>query len=186
MYEAPAPLFDVHRWVIPATTCDYPVLAVARDGSALLSLGGHSLSFDWGIPEEAQPWLAKEFAPCGQTLRCDLSRVRELLAATFPGGALFGSLRFDDELRPTHLALALTAQQFADQGAEYWLPDPGSYLRYYREPDRLLPVTASERAMLEVCVATFAELAAQYGELLRQPLPPRYRMAGRRAPEQDN
>jgi len=103
-----------------------------------------------------------------------------------PRGALFGSLRFDDQLRPMHLALALTAQQEADQGAEYSLPAPGVYLRYYREPDRLLPVTDAERAMLDGCVATFSELAAQYGELLRQPLPPRYRLAGRRGPDLDN
>jgi len=53
MDEAPAPLFEVHLWVLPATTCDYPVLAIAQDGSALLSLGGHNLTFDWGIPKEA-------------------------------------------------------------------------------------------------------------------------------------
>jgi hypothetical protein len=33
--------------------CDYPVLAVAKDQSALLSLGDYCLAFDWGIPEEA-------------------------------------------------------------------------------------------------------------------------------------
>lgn len=177
MQHAQATLFDVHQWMIPATTCVYPVLAVAQDRSALLSLGAHCLSFDWGIPAEAQPWLTEEFAPVGQTLRCDLSMVRHFLAATFPGGAEFGLIRFDEELRPTHLELALAAQQEAEPGAEYLLHARGTYQRFRREPDRLIPVTAAERAMLDVCVATFTELAAQYGTLLRQPLPPRYRSA---------
>jgi hypothetical protein len=167
-------LFDVHRWIVSATTCDYPLLAVAQDRSAMLSLGDYSLSFDCGIPDEAQPWLAHEFAPMGETVHLDLSTVRTVVAATFPGGAEFGIVRFDDDLRIVQLELGLAAQEEAEMSAEYVILGPGRYCRQWRDPDRLLPVSFTERTMLDVCVATFTELATQHGALLRLPLPPRF------------
>ena len=53
METASPTLFDVHRWIVSATTCDYPLLAVAQDRSAMLSMGDYSLCFDCGIPEQA-------------------------------------------------------------------------------------------------------------------------------------
>jgi hypothetical protein len=182
METASPTLFEVHRWIVSATTCDYPLLAVAQDRSALLSLGDYSLSFDCGIPDEAQPWLAHEFAPMGQTVGLDLSTVRMVVAATLPGGAECGIVRFDDDLRVTHFELGLAAQQEAEMSAEYVILGPGKYCRQWRDPDRLLPVSAVEKTMLDVCVATFTELATQHGALLRQPLPPRFSgMLGRTA-----
>ncbi len=186
MHPAAATLFDVHHWIFPATTCDYPVLAVAQDRSALLALGDYTLSFDWGIPDEAQPWLAQDFAPLGQTLHCDLSSLAAVLQATFAGGAEFGLVRFDDELRPVHLELGLAAQREAEAGAEYLIHALGSYRRLDLTSERLILVSRAEQAMLDVGVATFVELATEYGELLRQPLPPRYRSPGRLPPAPAN
>jgi hypothetical protein len=175
METASPTLFEVHRWIASATTCDYPLLAVAQDRSALLALGDYSLSFDLGIPNEAQDWLAHEFAPMGQTVRFDLSTVRTVVAATFPSGAECGIVHFDDQLRVTRFELGLAAQQEAELSAEYVILGPGKYRRQGRDPDRLLPVSAAEKTLLDVCVATFTELATQHGALLRQPLPPRFR-----------
>ena len=178
MFEASPTVFDVHQWVMPATTCDYPVLAVAQDQSAVLSLGDYSLAFDWGIPEEAEPWLKDDFARTEQTLQCDISTMRALLASTFAGGVEFGTLTFDEDLRPTGIQFALANQEEAEAVAEYRIQGAGNYLRYYREPERLVPVTAAERIMLDVCVATFTEIAARHAILVRQPPPPRYRGGG--------
>jgi hypothetical protein len=175
MYTAGSAFFDVHQWMIPTTTCDYPVLAVAQDRSALLSIGDYCLSFDWGVPDEAQPWLADEFLPTGQTLRCDLSAVRQVLAATFAGGVEFGIFSFDSELCPTSVQLALAAQEEAEESAEYVIHGLGNYRRLYREQERIVAVSAAERVMLDVCVSTFQEIAVQNAILLRQPPPPRYR-----------
>ena len=51
----------------------------------------------------------------------------------------------------------------------------GCYQRLYRDLDSVGPVTPAERAMLDVCIATFTELAAQCARLVLAPPPPRYR-----------
>ena len=59
----------------------------------------------------------------------------------------------------------------------------GCYQRLYRDPDSVGPVAPAERAMLDVCVATFADLAARCARLVREPPPPRYRpRAGKKLP----
>ena len=167
--------FVVYRWANPKTTSDYPFLAVARDKSALLSLGDYGATLDWGIPDEATNWLARDFAPTGEILECDLSQMKRALRALFPGDAEFASVRFGSELLPSELQLVLTSQAAADQGPEYLIQGRGSYLRVERDRDTHSPVEPAERDMLDVCTSTFAELAAQYTTKIIEPPPPRYR-----------
>ena len=169
--------FVVYRWKNPRTTSDYPFLAVARDKTALLSLGDYGATLDWGIPDEATNWLARDFAPTGEILECDLSGMKCALSALSPGDAEFASVRFGEELLPSELQLVLTSQEAADQGPEYLIQGDGSYLRLARNLDMQSPVDPSERAMLDVCTSTFAELAAQYTAKIIEPPPPRYRSA---------
>ena len=167
--------FVVYRWQNPQTTSDYPYLAVAQDRSALLSLGDYGVTLDWGIPEEATDWLARDFAPTGEVLECDLSSMTDALAALFHGAAEFASVRFGAELMPSELQLVLASQEAADQGPEYVIQGLGSYMRMERDINMQGPVDQEERAMLDVCASTFAELAAQYTAKIIEPPPPRYR-----------
>ena len=51
MLDATKTTFNVYRWSNPATTSDYPYIAMAEDRSAVLSLGSYGLGFDWIIPD---------------------------------------------------------------------------------------------------------------------------------------
>ena len=175
MTATPSPTaFIVYRWANPETTSDYPYLAVAQDQSALLSLGDYGVTLDRGIPEEASNWLAWDFVPTGEVLECDFSSVRSALTALFPGDAEFTSVRFGDELLPSQIQLVM-ASQAADEGPEYVIQGVGRYLRIERNRGKKGPVGLAERAMLDVCASTFAELAAHYGTKVTEPPPPRYR-----------
>lgn len=174
--------FVLYRWANPATTSDYPFLAVAEDRSAVLSLGNYGVGFDWGIPDEAAAWLAHDFAPTGDRLVLDLATVQYLLDTTFVGGTEFGLMTFDRRLTPNGLQLSLAAQSAAGEGPEYLIQGYGSYQRFYREEELVGPVVLGERAMLDVCVSTFAELAAQCARNVTEPPPPRYRPSGPRKP----
>ena len=167
--------FVVYRWTNPQTTSDYPFLAVAQDHSALLSLGDYGATLDWGIPDEATDWLDRDFAPTGEFLECDLSTLQNALAALFKGDAEFASVRFGAGLLPNQLQLVLASQRAADEGPEYVIQGLGSYLRVARDPDAQGPVALAERAMLDVCASTFAELAAHHTAKIIEPPPPRYR-----------
>jgi hypothetical protein len=166
--------FAVYRWANAETTSDYPFLAVAEDRSAVLSLGNYGVCFDWGIPDEAAHYLAHDFQPTGESLTVDLGMVRYLLDSTFAGGTEFGLVTFDSQLGPSGLQLSLAAPTEGDEGPEYVMQGFGSYLRFYRDPEQTGPVALAERAMLDVCVSTFAELAVQCAAQLTAPPPPRY------------
>jgi hypothetical protein len=172
----------LYRWKNPETTCDYPFLALAQDRSAFLSLGHRGLSFEWSLPADAALFLAQDFAPTGESLLCDLSTLRYLFDRLFLGGVEFGLLAFDAALSPSWLGLSLFAQTHAEAGPEYLLEGLGRYRRLHREAGRLLPVTPAEHAALDVCVATFGELAAQHRDKLLEPPPPRYRQPETREP----
>jgi hypothetical protein len=167
--------FVVYHWVNPQTTSDYPYLAVAAGRAAVLSFGNYELTLDWGVPAEVDEWLEQDFSATGESLRWDFSMVEYLLDTTFAGGAEFLSITYNKDLVPSAMRLALASQEEADQGPEYVIHSLGSYQRLYREPERLGPVSAAERAMLDVCVATFGELAVQCATKLTAPPPPRYR-----------
>ena len=167
--------FVVYRWANPQTTSDYPYLAVAQDQSVLLSLGDYGVTLDWGIPDEAVDWLARDFAPTGELLECDLATVKSALTAIFPGNAEFASVRFGVELLPNQIQLVLTSQKSVEQGPEYVIQGMGSYLRFERDRGRKGPVGLAERAMLDVCASTFTELAAHHATKITEPPPPRYR-----------
>jgi hypothetical protein len=87
----------------------------------------------------------------------------------------FGLVSFDAELKPERLQLSLTAQVRAEDGPEYLVFTVGNYQRVHREADKVSPVALSERAVLDVCTTTFAELAAQCPDQIRELPPPRYR-----------
>ena len=167
--------FVVYRWVNPQTTSDYPYLAVAQDKSALLSMGDYGVTLDWGIPEEAVDWLARDFAPTGELLECDLSTVKYLVTAIFLGDAEFASIRFGVELLPSQIQIVMRSQAAADQGPEYLIQGMGRYLRLKRDLGTQCPVVPAERALLDVCTSAFAELAAHYTAKITEPPPPRYR-----------
>lgn len=110
-------------------------------------------------------------------MECDLAPMRQALAAAFSGHAEFASVRFGSQLAPSELQLALTSQRAVDQALEYVIQGFGSYMRVERDREWQGPVEPAERAMLDVCAATFAELAAQYAAQIIEPPPPRYRGA---------
>ncbi len=180
--------FTVYRWNDPQTSSDYPILALAEDGVTLLSLGNYGMAFDWQLPDEIAEILAADFVPTGECLRVDLTAVRAALAETFVHGTESGSLAFDDQLALVRLQLVLgevvppgPAEPTADdRGPEYVVEGFGSYLRLERARDQGVPVTFMERAMLDTCVSTFAELASQWAPLLTEPPPPRYRAVAER------
>ena len=66
-------------------------------------------------------------------------------------------------------------QAEADDGPEYVIERLGCYQRLFRETETVAPVNPPERAMLDVCIATFTELAARCARLVLEPPPPRYR-----------
>ncbi len=166
--------FVVYRWDNPETTCDYPFLAVAEDQSAVLSLGNYQVGFDWGIPEEVAGWLAADFLPTSDRFRLDVQTLRYLLDATFPGGTEFGLVAYDHNLGAIGLQLSLSNPTEEAEGPEYVMQGYGSYQRFFREDERQGPVSLAERAMLDVCVSTFSELAAQCAGQIVEGAPPRY------------
>ena len=172
--------FALYRWSNPLTTAVYPFLAVSTDESALLSFGDHDIGFDLGLSAESVYWLAHDFQRTGEGLLLELPMVRYLLEATFVGGAEFGLLSFDEQLGPSRLQLSLRKQAEADEGPEYVIKRLGRYQRLFRETDTVGPVAPTERAMLDVCIATFTELAARCTRLVIEPPPPRYRPGARR------
>lgn len=97
--------------------------------------------------------------------------VRQVLATTFLGGTEFGLVTFDPQLGPSGLQLGLSTQS----EAEYLVQGFGSYQRFYRDSEEIEPVMPSERAMLDLCISMFAELAGQCVAKLTEPPPPRYR-----------
>jgi hypothetical protein len=174
MRAEPPTEFTVYRWENPETTSDFPFLAVAIDQSAVLSLGNYRVGFDWGIPEEVAGWLAQDFLPTPERITLDLQTLRYLLDSTFPGGSEFGVVAYDNNLSPIGLQLSLANPTFEAEGPEYVMQGFGSYQRFFRETEKHGPVSLAERAMLDVCVATFAELAAQCTAQLAEDPPPRY------------
>ena len=176
MQNEPRQTFFIHRWTDPATTSDFPFLGVPADRSALLSLGNYNVSLDFGLPEEAAQFLARDFAPTGEELYLDLRALRRLLDETFLGGAEFVIVSYDERLSPCAVQLSLcTPGDEADEGREYTIEGFGSYQRFYRSREQHGPVTLPERFMLDACVSTFAELAASCATLIVEPPPPRYR-----------
>lgn len=167
--------FALYRYINPDCLHDYPCIAVAEDRSVFMSLGDYGLVFDFDLAADVERALARDFASTGERLRCDFSTLRQVFDSVFVGGARSGVVRFDPELRPRQLELELAAHRRAEVGPEYLLQELGVYQRLYREPVRIGAVTLPERAMLDVCFATWADFAAQHGALLREPLPPRFR-----------
>lgn len=176
MRNEPRQTFFVHRWTDPATSSDFPFLAVPADRSALLSLGNYNVSLDFGLPEEAAQFLAHDFAPTGEELYLDLRTLRRLLEDTFLGGAEFIIVSYDERLTPCGVQLSLgIPEDETEEGREYTIEGFGSYQRFYRSREQHGPVTLPERFMLDACVSSFAELAATCAAHIVEPPPPRYR-----------
>ena len=188
MRNEPRQTFFVHRWTDPATTSDFPFLAVPTDQSALLSLGNYNVSLDLGLPEEAAHFLAHDFAPTGEELYLELKVMRRLLDETFLGGAEFIIVSYDQRLSPCGIQLSLCTPEDeprdepgdqpgdqSEEGREYTIEGFGSYQRFYRSREQHGPVSLPERFMLDACVSSFAELAASCAALIVEPPPPRYR-----------
>ena len=174
--------FALYQWSNPHTTAVYPFLAVSTDESALLSFGDHDIGFDLAIASDAAHWLEHDFKRTGEGLLVELSTVRYLLDATFVGGAEFGLLSFNEQLGPSRLQLSLCRQAEADDGPEYVIQRLGRYQRLCRETDTVGLVAPAERAVLDVCIATFTELAARCARLVLEPPPPRYRSGTKKSP----
>ena len=166
--------FLVYRWVNPATTCEHPYLATNAERSFLLSLGEHGLEFDLEFPDEAERWLREDYTPTAERFTLNLTAVRDLVEQTFVGGAVFGFVSFDDQLAIRRIELSLQEQKTADAGPEYVIDELGRYQRWYRSPDLYTPVTEAERALLDVCVATFGARADNFRHLVTALPTPRY------------
>lgn len=104
--------------------------------------------------------------------------VRHLIDSLYVGGAEFGMVDFTPQLKPCRFQFSLSAQTYVDDGPKYLVHGLGNYGRLYRDAEDVADVTLAERALLDVCVAAFEELAAQDPERLREPPPPRYRGVG--------
>lgn len=169
----PPTSLTLYRLTNPETTCDFPFLAVDEERSVLLSVGDYRLSIERSIGEEALGWLDNDFKMTGEVFVADFSMLWHVFAAVFASGVNFGLVAFDAELRPIHLGLSLAAQSSAEDSPEYLIEGRGNYQRSYQSDPARREVTVAERAMLDVCISTFQELAAHCGVKLREP-PPRY------------
>jgi hypothetical protein len=173
----------LYRWSNPETTCDYPYLALAEDHSVCLWLGNYRLSFEWGLSDQVAAWLAFDFTRTDGALVGDFATLRHLCDSIF-GGVTFGVVSFDAELKPDRVQLSLEKQVKAEDGPEYLVWTVGNYQRINRETNRVMPVAPPERAVLDVCTSTFAELAAQRPEIFKESPPPHYRSPSSRQPLQ--
>lgn len=171
--------FHLHRWVNPETTHDYPYIAVAEDGSAVLSLGHYGLSIDLIMPSESEQYLEADFVSMDAVVRLELAGIRYLLRCTFPAGVDFLIVNFDLQLRVSNVQLSLHDPISDEAGPEYRVLGPGQYQRHTRSSVEAPHVSAAERALLEVCVAACTDLATAHPHVIKEPTPPRYRAASR-------
>jgi len=174
--------FTVYHWTNPKVEYEYSYLAVNPDRSALLSLGQLRVSFDFDIPKDAERWLTDDYAPTGERFRIDMTSVHNLIKQVFRGGAMFGFVKFTEELTIRGLDLSLWEQEYCDDGPEYLIRAPGVYERWYRKYDQYESLTPGERAMLEGCCAIFAPLASSSAHLLKAPTTPRYQTKAKPLP----
>lgn len=172
MSQSQAPTsFTLYRFTNPDTSCDFPFLAVNADRSMLLAVGDYRLSFEWDIGEEALEWLENDFVKTGEALSADFLLLRRVFDAGFARGVDFGLVTFDAALRPIRLGLSLASQASAEDSPEYRIEELGNYERSYQGEPTAREVTLAERAMLNVCVSAFTELATQCGTKLMEPSP---------------
>lgn len=153
--------FTLYRCTNSETSCDYPFLAVADDGSVLLTIGDYTACFERDLPDELNDWLAHDFTATGAAFTCDLSTVRHMVHAAFADHADFLLMRFDEEFQPNGVEFSLATQKTAEEGPEYLVEDRSSYYRLNRFPRSTRAVTPTEQALLDVCVAMVRELAAE-------------------------
>lgn len=181
--------FALYRWSNPETTCEAPFLAIAEDRSALPFLGNHRLGIAWGIPAEAEAWLARDFAATGESISCDLPMLRYVLDALYSGAARFALTCFDERLQPARLELSLISQQAEEDGPVYVRDNLGRSQRLYPAEQRAAGVTPVEHALVQVFAEVVAEVATACPSQLAAPPPPRYqpatthRLPGRRRPK---
>lgn len=173
VYPIPQTALQIYRLRYPGSDCEYPFLAAPRDRSVLLSLGDHGLCFEFALPPETERWLSEDFTPTGEIVPLDLLSLRYVLDRTYSGGIDFGILHFDDGLRLLNIELSPCARDMVDEGPEYQVRAFGDYERVLRDSEQRRSVTLAERAVLDVCCATFAPLTASMPHLLATP-PPRY------------
>lgn len=169
--------FFVYRCSNPATECEYAYLAINYERSIVLSLGAHSVCFDFDVTAEFERWLSHDYSPTGERINLDITGVQGLIVQAFPGGADFGIVRFADELAISRVEMSLWAQKMAEDGPEYIVRAPGSYERWYREYDITAALTPEERAMITGICATFEPLTSTVAHLLTAPVTPRFQRA---------
>ena len=167
--------FIVFHWMNPATHCEFAYLATNAERSVLFSFGEHSLCVDFKLPDDTECWLTDDYAPTGERITVNIEAVRYLLDQTFTGGAVCSFVKFGEDLAIQLIDLSLVLQKTAEGGPEYVISGLGDYKRWYREPNRYRAVSMAERAMLDVCCATFATLANEHRHLITAPETPKFR-----------
>jgi hypothetical protein len=163
--------FTLYRCTNPKTTCDYPFLAPADDGSVLLTLGANTVCLECNIPEQLSGWLKHDFAVTGTTLTFDVSTVQQFVRAAFGDEAEFLLMHFDQGLNPSGVEFSLVAQKTAEEGPEFLVEGRGLYRRVNRFPKWNRAVTPAEHALLEVFTAMATELATEHRTALSTPSP---------------
>ena len=167
--------FVVYECSNPATDCEHPYLATNSDRSMLMSFGEHLLGFDFELPADSERWLNQDYAATKQHFTLQLGTLRDLIHRTFAGGAIFGFVKFHEDLTLETFELSLREQETADCGPEYVIKGLGNYQRWFRQPDVHTAVALNERALLDVCCPAFAVLGDRLRHLLSAPPTPRYR-----------
>jgi hypothetical protein len=142
-----------------------------------LEIGDYTLYMETGLPMEHANWLAQDFGPTDTLLSLDLSKLQHQIGHVFGCGAEFISVGFDVTLQPRQLGLTLEMQDPQEEGPEYLLKGLHRYQHYDCFSEKVVPVSVAERALLDVCFSTFADLASRYSSLFTEPLPPRFRQS---------
>ena len=164
--------FFVYRWSNPETEGEYAYLAINYERSIYLSLGAHSVCFDFDVTEEVERWLNCDYAPTGEIIELDITGVQGLIVQAFPGGADFGLVRFAEDLAICRVEMSLWAQKRAEDGPEYFVRGPGLYERWYREYDVTAALTPEERAMMNGICSIYGKTASTITFLLTAPVSP--------------
>ncbi len=167
--------FIVYECTNPATDCEHQYLATNADQSILMSFGESLLGFDFELPPDTQRWLTQDYSATAEQLTLQLGTLRELIHRTYDSGALFGFVKYHEDMSIHTFELSLHDQETADCGPEYVIQGEGQYRRWFRQPDVLMEVTVSERALLDVACPAFSLIGSRFHHLLNTPPTPRYR-----------
>lgn len=167
--------FIVYQCTNPGTDCEHQYLATNGDQSLLLSFGEYLLGFDFELPADTKRWLDEDYAATDKKFTLQLDHLRDAIQRTYDGGAIFGFVKYHEDMALHGFELSLQDQETADCGPEYVIKGAGDYQRWFRQSDLYTAVTLAERELLDLCCPAFLTLGKRFRTLLSAPPTPRYR-----------